>query len=442
MNIRSAATLFVVQGLFVSTAAAQLVQPDPPPAAQFRDAENGVSLEQAIARALAQEPSLRAVRSTVDVARAQRLQAGLRRNPSVSVERREEPAGTDNQTMVTVEWPLDLFRREGRIAVAEREIAAAELSVADRERLLAADVRARYGEVLGAVRELTLVEEVVGAVRRQHGLLRSRVEEGASPPLERDLLDVELHRFEAERLLHMSRAEAALFELKRVLGIPPADSLRLRDTLEDMVNRESTLKGDPPGDAAASERRADVREAEARIGLADAKVDRAQRDGRFDMSLFGGYMRMDTGFPQFGLSSTGTPERVRGLFHYVAGGAMVTVPLFNRNQGETAVARAERAGATAMHEATRLSAQAEIATAQTRDRRAHEAVQLYSGSARTLARQNLAVVGQSYELGRTTVLDILAEQRRYLDVERAYTEALRAAYDARTALKRALGDVQ
>ena len=39
-----------------------------------------------------------------------------------------------------------------------------------------------------------------------------------------------------------------------------------------------------------------------------------------------------------------------------------------------------------------------------------------------------------------TVFDVLAERRRYLDVERAYTEALRAAYEARTALNRALGE--
>jgi outer membrane protein TolC len=68
-------------------------------------------------------------------------------------------------------------------------------------------------------------------------------------------------------------------------------------------------------------------------------------------------------------------------------------------------------------------------------------VRAYSG-AQTLARQNLTIVGQSYELGRVTVFDVLAEQRRYLDVERAYTEALSAAYEARTALNRALGGVR
>ena len=38
-----------------------------------------------------------------------------------------------------------------------------------------------------------------------------------------------------------------------------------------------------------------------------------------------------------------------------------------------------------------------------------------------------------------TVADMLGEQRRYLDIERAYTETLTHAYDARTSLLSALG---
>ena len=67
-------------------------------------------------------------------------------------------------------------------------------------------------------------------------------------------------------------------------------------------------------------------------------------------------------------------------------------------------------------------------------------MKIYSAGAQMLARQNLTVVGQSYELGRITVFEVLAERRRYLDVERAYTDALRAAYEARTALNRARGE--
>jgi outer membrane protein, heavy metal efflux system len=438
MNIRLMIALLAVWS-FPHATVAQTVGPAPSGAAAFLDPVDGMSLDQAITRALAQEPSLRSSRTTVDVAREMQVQAGLRKNLSLTAELRGEPAGSDNQTMLSVEWPLDLFRREGRVAVAEREVIVAELSVADRERLLASDVRTRVGDVQAAVRDLTVLEELAVAAHRQRELLRARVEEGASPPIDRDLAAVEARRLDAERLLQFARAERAMYELKRMLGLAPSETLRLKETLDDVVTRESAL---PVSTAASAEQRPDVREAQTRIAVSDAKIDRAARDGRMDVNLFGGYTRMDAGFPQFGLSTMGTPEQIRGLFHYVTGGATVTLPIFNRNQGELAAARAERAGAVAAHDAARLLADTEIAAARSSDESAQEAVRVYSGEVRTLARQNLNVVRQSYELGRNTIFEVLAEQKRYLEQERAYTETLRLAYEARTALKRAVGETR
>ena len=412
-----------------------------PVAERYVDLANGLSLEQAIARALEQEPSMRAARTQIDVARGMRLQASLRPNPSVSFEQRAEPAGTDSQTTVAVEWPLDLFRRTPRVAAADREAAAVALAVADRERLLAAEVRKRYGEVLATVRDLAILDELVGTTRRQQALLRSRVDEGTTPPLERDLLEVELRRLETSRLLQAGRTEAALFDLKRVVGMKAEATLMLRDRLEDVVQREAAIPSQAADPSALLDQRADVREAAARIGVAEAKIDRARAEGRFDISVFANYMRMDAGFPQRGLTGDGSLERVRGLFLYVSAGAMISVPLLNRNQGEVAAARAERAGAASAYEAARLAADTEFAAARALDQHMRQAVSAYTG-AQTLARQNLSVVEQSYELGRVTVFDVLAEQRRYLELERAYTEALTAAYEARTALNLALGGVR
>jgi len=409
-------------------------------AGRFVDPANGLSLEQAIARAIEQEPSLREARSQVEMAQGTKLQASLRPNPTVSFERREEPGGTDNLTTVGLEWPLDLFRRSGRIAVAEREITTAQLSSADRERLLSAEVRMRYGDVLATIRDLELFDELVIATQEQYELLRSRVEEGASPPLERDLLDVELRRVQAERLLQAGRTETAMFDLKRVLGMKTDATLTVRDTFEAVVQRESAVAPPDRDTSTTVEKRPDVRGAAARIETAVAKIDRAQSEGRFDVSLFANYMRMDSGFQQRGFAPDGGLERVRGQFNYWSAGAMFTIPVLNRNQGEVAVARAERTGAAAAHDAARLAAEAELAAARARDDRAREAGKIYGAGAQALARQNLTVVAQSHELGRVTVFEVLAEQRRYLDVERAYTEALRAAYEARTALNRALGE--
>lgn len=439
--IRTACVAFAIAH---SASAGQLTSPSSVAATvnQYYDSQRGLSLDDAIEMAIAREPALRAARADIDVARGARTQAGLRPNPSVSFEWRDEPSGTDNQAMISVQWPLDLFRRAGRTNVADREVTVAELSVLDRERTIRADVRARFGEVLSGLRRLTLLEELTAAIGRQRDVLRARVEQGASPPLERDLIEVELQRLEPERLLQIGRIESALFALKRAVAVDATAPLRVRDSLEDIVQREAKVVAALADSAAQIDERADVREAAARIATAEAKVDRAEREGRIDVSLFGSYQRMDAGFPQFGIGSTGSLERVRGVFHYVAGGAMVTIPLSNRNQGEVTAARAEHERAMANHEAARLSAQSEMAAARAMDQRTHEAALAYSAEARALARRNLEVVGQSYALGRVTVFDVLAEQRRFLAIELAYSDALDAAFEARTTLLQAQGGVR
>ncbi len=433
-----------------------------PLAEQYIDTRNGLSLADAIARAIDREPTLRAARAEIDVARGMRIQAGLRPNPTLSFERREEPAGTDNQTMMQVQWPLDLFRRPARVATADREVEATERSVDDRIRMLVADVRLRYGQAASAIREMTVAGDLATSMRSAFELLGRRVEEGAAPPLDRDIMDVELRRIESDRLLAAGRAAAAMFELRRAIGMSADTPLMLRDTLEalaprpvpDAADQATAAAGVPVTpvsdiatdvavhlavDVAMVRQRADVREAEARVNVAESRLARARSESRFDVSLFGSYSRMDQGFSQMGFNANGGLDRVHGVFHYVSAGAMVTVPLGNRNQGGIAAARAEHVGAGARFDAVQLAAQAELAAAEAQDTQSRRALALIEGSVR-LARQNLDVVRQTYALGRATVSDVLVEQRRYLDVERAYTETLKAAYEARTALQRARGD--
>ncbi|HKT78987.1 MAG TPA: TolC family protein, partial [Vicinamibacterales bacterium] len=256
--------------LTASTSAGQTAATD------FVDAERGLSLDQAVARALAREPSLRAAKTAIDAARGMQQQAGARENPSLTMDLRGEPGGTDNQTMITVEWPLALYRRSGRQAVADRELAATELSVADRERILRAEVRARYGDALVAVRDLQILQQLGDASRRQRDLLRARVEEGASPPLDRDLVEIEVNRLEADRLVQVGRVERAMLELKRAVGMPPDEDVRLRDSLEHIVMRDAVPNLPAGGDLES--RRPDVREAAARAAVAEAKVDLAERN--------------------------------------------------------------------------------------------------------------------------------------------------------------------
>ena len=94
----------------------------------YVDPVSGLTLNDAIGRALDHEPGLRASRAQVDITRGLREQAALRPNPSLSFSQQQEPGGADNQTRVEVQWPLDLFRKTGRIGVADREVDVAQVA--------------------------------------------------------------------------------------------------------------------------------------------------------------------------------------------------------------------------------------------------------------------------------------------------------------------------
>jgi cobalt-zinc-cadmium efflux system outer membrane protein len=412
---------------------------------RYVDEARGLLVEELVALALEKAPSILASRARVDIARGDLTQAGLRPNPMATVERRDEVGGTDNQTMVGVMWPLDLSRRSGRTNVARQQVAGAGYRAADDERLLAAAVRGQVARLLAAVRQLEVRERIWNAARQTRDLLASRAESGAGTPLDRDVAEVESRRAEADLARQRAATDVALAELKALVGMPPDAPLLVRETLEATVRR-AAIADTPVLNAATAatlvDARADVRAAESAIALAAARTDLFRREARPDVNVTGSYMRMNAGFGQLGLGPGGQPTPIRGLFHNVAIGVTVTVPWRNRLQGAIAAAVAAEAAARHEREALRLIVSTEIEAARVREQHARRVWEIYSGGLRDLAAHNLDVTRESQQLGRASLVDVLAETRRYLEVETAYTEALFELLNARIALASAMGVVR
>ena len=394
-----------------------------------------VGIDEVVAHALADNPELRALRADIDAARGRLRQAGLRPNPMLDLGGQANVAGPDNNVMVGLTLPLDLNgRKEGRVGVAEREVQMKQAQVAERERGLAATVRMKAGDVLAARRNLATTMDLLAANRKAHELVRERASRGAAPPLEESLLLVEVNRLEAGLAMLESRVEVLTVQLKALAGLPPEEPLLLMGDLEP---RPSSIDR-TEGLARALVNRTDLAVAGAEVAMARARVKKEEAEGRWDASVNVGYQRQDFGFPLNGLTDRGGTRPIQDIFHYLGGGVTITLPVRNRNQGNIAAAVAEAQVAERKRAAVELMIRQEVAAAFTQHDAAARALAIYRRGVLDVARKNLDVVRRTYELGRTPLLEVIAEQRRYIDVEMGYTESLKLVYDAAVEIERAV----
>ena len=290
----------------------------------------GLGLDDAIARALAREPASAPPGSTVDVPAA----SGSRRPCApIPVPRRAPRRAGGNRHadrrrrgMAARAVPRD---RAG-FQTAEQEYRGA-LTVgrprATARRRRARPIRRARGGHPGRRRG----RELAVTVERQVDLC-GRARRGAAPPTRaRTCSRSRCGGCRPSATCARAGRTAPSWLLKPLLGM---EAGRAATAARDA--RYAVVSGHPlsPDRSARCARPAKRRASSAPSASRSPTPDRAgRREGRFDMSLFGGYMRMDSGFPQLGVSPLVTPERVRGQFHYVSGGATVMLPMLNRNQG-------------------------------------------------------------------------------------------------------------
>jgi outer membrane protein, heavy metal efflux system len=404
-------------------------------ASRYLDQSNGMTADDAVAYALAHNAELEGARKEIDGARAMVKQARLRANPMLDVEgKRQIIPGKDNSIMAGVTLPLERGGRvPARIAVAEREVEVREREVTNRERLVAAEVRMKFGEALAAALKLSFTDQLVEANQQSFNLIAARVVEGATPPLEQNMALVELNRLKSMRETTEGKVEVALLELRNLIGTPPEQPLRLRGDFDHLVDQLPLVAGET---IRALHDRPDVQTFRANENLAAARIDQARAEGRWDASVTAGYERMNSSFPVFGVNDRGALQPVQDVFHFLKLGVSITLPVRNKNQGAIEAAVAESEAAKSRREFAELTVRREVAAAYVQYDRAVRAEEIFRVGVRDAAKANLDVVRQTYELGSKSLLDYIAEQRRFIELENDFIEAQLAVYNARVEIAR------
>lgn len=390
---------------------------------------------EALLRQVAEHPDLRAARLEVEAAEGRVLQAGLRPNPMLELGG-QKALGPDNNVMVGLTVPLDLNgRKEGRVGIAEAEVVMRRAQLAERERRLRAEIRGKAGDVLAAQRTLATTTALLDTNRRALSVVRDRVREGSAPTIDENLQLVEVNRLESAQRLLQARVEMSTVQLMTLAGVATVPVPVLVGDLE--VSGPAVAIDEAIRRALAT--RPDVQAAHAEVGAARARALKEAADGRWDASVSLGYQRQDFGYDLRGLTASGATRPIQDVFHYFGGGVTVTLPVRNQNQGNIAAARAETRAAERRRDFVELTARHEVVAAFAQADGARQALALYERGVRDLAARNVDVVRQAYQLGRGSLLDVIAEQRRFIEVETGYTEALKHVWDAATEAERAVG---
>ena len=396
----------------------------------------GLSPTDLIRRAFDANRELAAARLDLERGRARLRQAGLRPNPTFDIEHttgRLTGSPDERETSVGMALPIEVGgRRQHRIDVATADLAVVEAEIANRERQLARDVLAAYVDAIAAIRELETTDRLHQLDDQMAQVVRTRVDEKDAPPLELSLLLSEVARLDARRALIRGRVDAALITIGQLIGAPQ-ERVTLRSTPAplDMGPIPSSVDA---AVAMALEQRADVIVARLSEQAAEAGVRLARADAWPDVTVSAAY-RTNRGLSELPNPLAAVPDTDQ----VVAFGASVGLPFFNKNQGARAEAAIAVRQARLRRELTEQTVRAEVASAFRRAEAAQSALTLFEQGVLGRSDDNIRIMRAAYELGEFRITDVITEQRRVLEAQQEYTEALAERYRALVDLRAAIG---
>lgn len=397
---------------------------------RYIDLVNGTTADSAVKIAFENNGEIKALRDELESTKAQITQAELKPNPRLQIMGTQEGIiGNRYSGGASVMLPLELGNRRGaRIEVAEAQFKVRKAALDNSERQLAAEVRRTFGESLALIEKLKFLEELLGNVEQGYKLISARVAEGSNAPLERNMSLVEVNRIRSMREMVVAEVEIKLLELRNVMGVEPTSVLRLQGDFKNLLD-DIPLESNAVEQALSQ--RPDLESLRLTLGLGNARLEQARSEGRLDAGVSLGFQRMTRIQPMISNRNPVelAPNRIGENF--ITFGVDLMLPVRNKNQGNIESASLEINAAQKRIEFGELTIRREVIAAYTRFKGATRALAIYQVGVRNQAKENLRVVWQTYEFGEKDLLDYIAEERRYLDLENNLIDTQLAVYLAK-----------
>ncbi len=400
-------------GLNPATRAESLRTPGVPPGLRFT---GELTEDDAVAIALWNNSALNAALGSLGLARADLVEAGLLRNPSLQM---LLPVGLKPFEMV-IQTPIEaLWQRPRRRAVARLNLSAVSEALVEHGLDTARNARLAHTALDLAERKVRIAGAALELRRQIAELTGKRLAAGDISEFDAHTARMEVRSFEDTFEQFRGDLNAAGERLRMILGLRGSgDALRV--TGEETVI--TWLPALEPLLETALGSRPDLRAAELGIELA---VLRARWERSRILNLIA---------PLLSVKGVGTPSALRG-----GPGFFADLPVFHRNQGQIARADVEVERAALLYLSARDRVELEVREAYARLRPAAESLDRIRGQVLPAVRRYIALAERAYERGDASYLTVLEANHRLYDIQLREAEAVAGVRRARAELDRGIG---
>jgi cobalt-zinc-cadmium efflux system outer membrane protein len=349
---------------------------------------------------LAANPTLASVRQHVSAVEANKITAGLRQNPTLSLygqgitlpERPDTPDGNPFFYSANVSRLFERGqKRRWRLDSANATAGSTQSLYRDQERQTVLSVRQAFTNMLLAKASLVVANENLADYRKTVDLSKARLDAGDITPTDFARIDLQLAQFEADADNAQLALQQASTQLQLLFGVDrPSSTLEITGTLEPPQIPLTMAEAENQALAA----RPDFLAARQALTAAEANAKLANANGTTDPTLGAEYDRngIDN---SFGLQLS------------------IPVRIFDRNQGEKERTRYEVESSRSAVTAARNQVVSDVDQAWMALETARNLAKRYNSHYLDEAQHVRDNLQFSYRNGNTTLLDYLSALRDY-----------------------------
>jgi cobalt-zinc-cadmium efflux system outer membrane protein len=394
------------------------------PASQPDELTGIITLRDAVAFALINNPKLRAFSLDIRSAEARKLQAGLLPNPEINVEVEEvggtgERTGFDSsETTIQIGQLIELAdKRSKRTHLADIEKDLAELDFKSKRLDVMSDVAKAFIDVLAAQEQLGLSKELVDLSEKTYSIVAERVKAGQDSPIEQTKAKIALSNTRIEFDKAGKKLISARHQLAAAWGSSNPAFEKVTGGIYDTSLAPSLeeLTGQISQNPDIARWQTEKEKNRAALELEKAKATS-------DITLGGGLQYFGEGDDS---------AFVLGL--------SIPFPLFDRNQGNIQQSMYILEKTEEQRKEVEANLRAALAEASTKLSSSFNEINIIQNDVLPLAKSAFDAANQGYRQGKFEYLVVLDAQRTFFEVRARYIEALTGYHKARADVERLIG---